>query len=118
MSLRHLRIPSFPRTRLALALTLAAVAAVYVVTGHVNADDPALATAPPAPQVEVAEPITVVLKLIVDDQRERSVDRRGDIHASASQRREDAMVQRLPDTLVEVRGTRSGLLQVDGPDIL
>ncbi|MGV3590246.1 MAG: efflux RND transporter periplasmic adaptor subunit [Gammaproteobacteria bacterium] len=54
MSLRHLRIPSFPRTRLALALTLAAVAAVYVVTGHVNADDPALATAPPAPQVEVA----------------------------------------------------------------
>lgn len=54
MSLRHLRIPSFPRTRLALALTLAAVAAVYVVTGHVNADDPTLVAAPPAPEVEVA----------------------------------------------------------------
>lgn len=56
-----LRVPSLPRTRLAVALTLAAAAAIYVVTGHVNADDPALAAAPPAPQVEVAtlEPVEI-----------------------------------------------------------
>lgn len=55
------RVPSLPRTRLAVALTLAAAAAIYVVTGHVNADDPALAAAPPAPQVEVAtlEPVEI-----------------------------------------------------------
>ncbi|MDY6983442.1 MAG: efflux RND transporter periplasmic adaptor subunit [Pseudomonadota bacterium] len=55
------RVPSLPRTRLAIALMLAATAATYVVTGQVNADDPALAAAPPAPQVEVAtlEPVEI-----------------------------------------------------------
>lgn len=61
MSLRHLRSTALPRTRLAIALTLAAAAAVYVVTGHVNADDPAIVAAPPAPQVEVTtlEPVEI-----------------------------------------------------------
>lgn len=49
------------RTPLAVALTLAAAAAIYVVTGQVSADDPAPALAAPAPQVEVAtlEPVEI-----------------------------------------------------------
>jgi hypothetical protein len=56
-----LRVPRLPRSRLAAALTLAAAAAVYVVTGHVNADDPTPALAPSAPQVEVTrlEPVEI-----------------------------------------------------------
>ncbi len=56
-----LRVPSLPRTRLAVALTLAATAAIYVVTGQVNADDPLIPAVPPAPQVEVTtlEPVEI-----------------------------------------------------------
>lgn len=70
------------------------------------------------PQVEVAEPISIVLKLIMDNQHKRLVDGRRDIHASASQRRRYAMVQRMPEALIEARRTWSCPLQVDGPDVL
>lgn len=44
-------------------------------------------------QIEVTEPITKVLKLIVDDQHKRSVGGRGNIRAPPPQARRDAMVQ-------------------------
>jgi multidrug efflux system membrane fusion protein len=47
------RLP-FSSTRLALAFVVATTGAVYFYAGTVNADDPAVAAAPPAPQVEVA----------------------------------------------------------------
>src|SRR5207245_115236 len=45
------------------------------------------------PQIEIAEPITIVLKLIMDDQHERSVGGRRDVYAPPPQQRADAVVQ-------------------------
>src|SRR5437763_13425545 len=68
-------------------------------------------------QIDVPKPVTMVLKLVVDDQHERLVGWRGNMDPPPPQLRRRAETKTMSPITVEVRRTGSAPLQIDRSDI-